>query len=752
MCRDLFKENYLEINKILNGIVKEIKDTIEVYSYKNKILDNTNNKEVLKKILTTSFNKYLMVSQAGSGKTYSLLKIANELDFLTVLAVPNRPQALQIEEEYKDLALMAVVGGVDVKKIDISKYKILVVVFEKLEEVVRTFNVDNLIIDEAQELVFEDFRVCTRDIEKHFVRMVKVNGEEFNLINIIYLTATPNVLMYLNFNKVFYFEKYEKDVFPMKYTRYKVKTIKHSLPAKIINNKNNGIKTIVRLNDTKELRDEIFEKIKDNDENIRIAYTSSQEKSFKIYDNKIVYDNDMTNCIINESCLPDADAMFCTSILDKGVNLNSIKNGELEKVEFLYVINGPADCLLDNLIQAEARIRNKYYKFSIMIEEKEENEDYIYRELIDLVKIYHRRLTRRKSFLENEILECKKDGFKDLEIIREIREQLNHQTIEKGLKANLDDTLSINSNLEILVNLKNFFRFVYLKYNLQLFFNPDKINEFFVNNDDKSFIDEKIEFIEFKENEEEKENEVDAILKEIKTNKCILNPSLSIDEKEKEENTIKHRKVSKSWKFKEFYNLKELGKDDNAAIDLVLEKDSKSIEKVKKDLVLEDIKKMTATDYIFISNYIKHKNDYKNIDLKEENLFTYKLKKTTYFDYFEKCVKKSYPLEKLVDTIVKGKSVTGFLKNEQYIRTNLKYMNEEKARGFEEKVQFFIIEHIGRYDHNSNTKLTKKKVKDLTMKVSQNFEEKYVPKDMEEVLHRIFKVGRDGRLNGLRIK
>lgn len=763
IVKDLFSD-YNEINKILNNS----ESFINSYFYSSKILDNIKNIKVLIDLLTGNNKRRLMISQPGSGKTYSLLKVANDLGVLTILAVPNRAQAEQIEQEYKELNVKAIVGGVNVCILDEEKHNIYVVVFDKLEEVLDRLkneaNTINLIIDEAQELVLATYREKLRDIEKNFTRFIKIFDNYLNLLNLIYLTATPNTLMYLNFDEVIEFKQEEKDVFPNEYYMYKVYDIKSGLTTKLIDNYNKGIRTLVRLNDKGNLRPLLEEILKEKCPGIRCSHSSSNDKTFKKdKDGNITYDNEMTNSVINESCLPDSDVLFCTSIFDKGINLNYIKNGELDKLEVIYVILNSFDCLIDNMIQTEARIRNKYYRFSIMTKietgaisedlkiafpfENFEKGEFKYRKLLDLVKIYYKRLLRRKKYLEEEILYYKEDKYTKKEIINEIKEALNQETIG-GYKASLDDSFDINDNLEIEVNLKNFFRFVYLKYNKQLYDNPDLIKDFFI----KDFKDEEILSSDFSKiylntNDEN----VDDILEELKTNKNILTPSLS-NQEEKESNTEKHNKLSRSWKFKEYYNLIELGKEEEEAIDLVKNGTKATITKLKNKLIVEDIKKITTKDIIFINEYVKHKEDYKNKDLKKLNLFTYKLKKTSYFEHFEKCVKKYYDLEKFIKYIEDGGKVTDFFEYEQYIKTNNKYINKEKVRNFDDKIQFFIIENIGKYENKDNSYITNKKVDELIEKIAKEFKETYTRKDLYKVLNKIFKVGENGHLNGLRLK
>lgn len=757
MRKDLFTE-YNDINKYLN----EKEANLEKFYYTNKILDNEENVEVLRDILTRNNELNLMISQAGSGKTYSLLKVARTLNnSLTVLAVPNRGQANQIAQEYKELNVKAVVGGVDVKNIDLTDVNILAVVYDKLEEVIGTFNIDNLILDEAQELVLATYRLKLKDIEENFK----------GITNILYLTATPTSLMYLSFDNVFEFCQYNKDVFPKTYEMIYVDDIKSGLVTKIKNNATNGIKTLVRLNDTEELRDSIIKDIKNIYEDLNVSYTSSKEKTFKEVDGEVVYDNEMTEYIINKSSLNDFDFAFCTSILDKGVNVNSIENGDLDKLELVYVVDKVTDAFIDNIIQFESRIRNHYFKFSIMVKKREEDER-LYRSLTDLVKMENKRLLKRVDYLADMVADLEAEQFTTLEIMERINNTLNYKDIN-GYSDTLDNCISINTSCEVLYDEKLFFRYVYTLYNNQFYHNPELIKDFFIKEFKNSYIDKE----DAKAFETTNKDEINDILEEIKTNKAILTPS--IDEDNKQENMKKLNLISNSWKYKELYNLMTLGQTTEEAIDLLKDNNKSQISKIKNVLISDIIKKMSDEDYKFVLKYFKHKEDYINEDLKEINLFTYKLKKTTYYDYFTECVDRGYSLEKMIKYIKDGGSATEFLNLQQYIYINNLYISNKKAHDKEERIQYFIIEAVkkcnnGKYQHDDNVYLKISDFEEITKEINEMFKEDYTIKAIIKVIKKIFKLSDEDkekkeeakkkdktkkekeekkyRLNGLRLK
>jgi hypothetical protein len=774
---DLFKD-YNEINKLLNNEESKIK----TFYYKNKILDNPTNEDILEHILLKRNEKNLMISQPGSGKTYSLLQMSNKLKRFTVLAVPNRHQAKQIEQEYKELNIKAIVGGVSLKPIEEEEHYILAVVADRLKEVLDTYKVDVLIVDEAQELVLATYRVCLNDIEDSFFRIEK----DINVLNVIYLTATPNTLMYLHFKNVYEFKQEVKDVFPENYSMYYIKDI-NGLITKIIDNYKKGIKTLVRLNDKDKKRKRIETILRQKCSGIRIDHTSSLEKGYIVRkDGSIKYLNEMTDSVINKSCLPDCDVLFCTSILDKGINLNYIEGGDLEKLELIYVILNPSDCLIDNIIQFESRIRNKYFKFSIMVVEKEVKNfkfrdlkfitNRCYKDLLDSVKCF--------KYLISDYLE---DGYSKEEVLIEVEEKLSYTTID-GLKASLNDSISINENLEIEINLKKFFRFVYLKYNKQLYNNPELIKKFFT----KEFKNEYIISLNFDDVETD-ENELNEILEELKTNKYILKPSefkevsrgvfedfrdkeevhieeelkpyfveintvdLTNEELEKEIKTLKdkHKKFSESWKSQEYYNLIELGKDETETIDLLKDSNQSQIGKIKNKIMIDYIKnEITKEDIKYLKNFLTDDEDdrIENLELKNKNLFVYRLRKTKCFDYFEECIAKHYDIEDMIDYIKKGGTPKQFLELKQYIKINNKYINNQKSRGLVEEEQYFIIKNIGEYENKDNVSLTKDKIDMITKKINKEFKKSYSNKDVEKTLNKIFKVGKNGRLNGLRLK
>lgn len=755
--KDLFKENYNEINKLLNN--KESK--IEIYYYPEKILDNPDNSKVLSDILSRTGEKNLMVSEPNSGKTYSLLKEANKLDRITVFSVPLRALAEQIAETYKALNITLVVGGVNVDEIDICKCKILVVVYDKLEEVLSTFKneIDNLIIDEAQELVLAtSYRKRLEHIEKSFSKIVMTSGKACDILNVLYLTGTPNALMYLPFNNVFLFEKQVKDDLADSFYIYKTSNLEDGLASKLIQNEDNRIKTLVMLNDKEELRENIIHKIenkiKEKGKNIKVSKIASDTKDFKIdEEGNRIFTNEMYNDILKYNSLPDSEMFFSTCLIESGVNITNLKNGKFEELELIYVIRGLSDCVLDNIIQFANRARKKFFRFSIIIhdaEVKEEDElmKIPFRPFLELVDNYYDRLMRRKECLEEGVRYYKfKKGYTDTQIIHEIKTELNQTTIDRKI-ASLDGSFSINDDLEIVVDYKKFFRFVYILYNQQFYKQPELLGQFF----SKPFQVEEIEKIDFSKIVVAEEDEINKIWEEIKTNKNILCPSSTIDEDKRKVNREKFEKISQNftYKLREYYNLVELGKTEEEAIDIVIGSSKTKITRIKNQLVLEDLKKMTTSDYVSLYSYLIGYTPDKIIDLKKQYPLVYKLKKTSYIDYFEKCVHRNFNLEKMIKYIVEGNSANAFLEMEQYILTNNKYINKEDAVSFDDKIQYYIIENIGKYENKHKSYLTKKKIDAITEKVNKEFNKNYDRSYMAKALNNIFKIGEKGRFNGLR--
>ena len=637
--KNLFND-YEKINKLLNG-----KETNRhCYYYKDKILDNKENEEVLKNILNIKNGKNLMVSQPGSGKTYSLLKVANDLDTITVIAVPNRSQALQIEQDYKSLKVKAVVGGIELKTINPKKNKILAVVFDKLEETLNKFEVKNLIIDEAQELVLATYRQKLENIEEFFESSVV---ENLTLYNLIYLTATPNSLMYLHFDNIFEFQQKVKDVFPDNYRIiYYEDNLYKSLLSVLIENINTQKRTLIRLNDIG-----MMVQIKSDLEylynGIKIGYINSREKNYRETDEGIKYFNELTEYIINKSCLPDYNIYFTTCILDKGINLNYIENGSLEELECIYVVKNVEDILIDNIIQFESRIRSKYHKYSIMIKLDEEREKREYRGLTELTSREYRKLLRRTEYLTREIEELKNDKYTKTEIREDIEHQLNYIDIN-GFNSSMDNSISIDDELAINTNLKKFYHYVYINYNKQLYYNPNLLKDFFT----KKFEEKYITKSQLKDyTTPDNRDEIISILEEVRVNKSILKPSESADEESRQENLKKHKILSNSWELKEMYILEEFGKTQDEAIDIIVKNTKKKITQFKNDMMVELIKNMTVQEYKFMENFLKNEKKYDSIDLKDKSKITYLLKKTGYYDYFKKCIKRGYDLIDMIDDI-----------------------------------------------------------------------------------------------------
>lgn len=692
---------YNEINKLLNNKESNIKK----YYYEYNILDNKDNEEVLRDILTRK-ERNLMISKAGSGKTYSLLKVASKLDELTVLSVPNRSQALQIKQEYnaKGIKCEAIVGDVKVSEVD-GTNNLLIVVYDKLIEVLNYFKVDNLIIDEAHNLVLATYRKILDNIE-----------ENFTSNNILYLTATPNSLMYLAFDNVFEFEQRVPSVYPENYRIIKYKeSLNKSLLDIILDNISNGKKTLIRLNDKETTR-----KIKEALENLnhKVGFINSNEKGFYIDEDteEIVYYNELTNSVINKSILPNCDAYFTTCILDQGINITSIDGADLKDLEVIYCIKNAKDCMIDNIIQLESRVRSSYYRFSILVKETEEDRNF--KDLFNLFGFYYTKLLRKKSDLEADIKEYQKLSFSKNEIFEDIKAQLNYKDLNKEVSS-YNDAISVDEDLNVIINLKRFCLFVYLKFNQQFYYSPDKLKELF----NHSFI----------------ENTISEIKNNISLNDDRTTIKAKFIESLTNEEALKSKELVNTKELKKYYELLDYNFSKEEVVDIITTKTTRQITQLENEKLTEEIKDIGIEDLAFLVRYLENTEDYESSNLRKLNLLTYKIKNSTYYKYFKEVIKKGFDLTFILNNIENLEDIKTYLENQQYIENNKRYLEGKRLVGTASKEQLFIIENIGNYK-DTIIKDLDKKVNNLNKLLSKEFNSNYNNNNLVEILHKIFNI------------
>lgn len=706
-----FIEDYDAYSKSLNGRTSQV----ERFFYNEKIVEigkdgkvkPSINSQKIKEIISLRGTR-LMIAPAGSGKTFSLVNIGKELEKRILLVVPNKSQSQQIGVEYN---IPYIVEGVKVEKKYGGEHKkehnVYVCVYDKYLECIQHLDIDCVVIDEAHNLQIARYR------EKCLESIID-NLETIN--SVIYLTATPYSLSYLNFDEVVDFEKKEE----YKYHNYSrlIKTtskITDTIVNIIEENYRNGFRTLIRWNNIDETKNVINYFI---NKNYNCSFINSEEKetlkdekgkTIRDEEGNVTYLNEFTNMIVNSSILPDSDIYFTTCILDNGINITGI-DGEkdLSNLSIVNVITGPKDLCIDNMIQLEARGRKKYHEFVVITKETHDKEEEEMPAFKAMFKMYKRLLDNSIERYEEDIKIMKDCGLSNEEIFDELKTSLNYVDFDK-ISNTLNGSIEINEDLEININKRNFFYFVYKKYNEKIWYHIDEVAKLF----------DKMEIIN-----------------------GYTSPHINLDEVNfsKEIQKIKELQLLG---FTEEESINMVGKNDNNGITKPLK--LRDIEKIEINNVNNNIKNMNEEEY---KEFIEVLNDYienplHHRHLEKENINVYILRNLGYIQDFKNAIEKDYNLETLLKEVESVDDIDKVLKQNQYIENNRRYKEGRRLVG-NGKEQQIIIETFGNF--NKTISLSKKK--EILAALDKKDTKKNL-KRLDELMFYIFKFNNKGQVIGL---
>lgn len=234
-----------------------------------------------------SGEKSLLISQTGSGKTYTIIQSFKEFNIKSIFIVPNATNVEQIMREYDIPGAYGDLGA----EVQLEKGNVVVMTWDKFSQL------KNVDLSEYVAIVDEIHQTFT-----DMYRDEKIKGLYNNLDYCkgrIDITATPNKL---DFNVYDYIVEYE----PRIQTKYNVKLynkIDDNVVIDIINKSN---KAALLKDDTKYL-----EYMKASSNKKAELVTSSLKDTSKVY-----FD------IVNDSTISKIDLLLNTSVIVAGVNIN----------------------------------------------------------------------------------------------------------------------------------------------------------------------------------------------------------------------------------------------------------------------------------------------------------------------------------------------------------------------------------------------------------------------------------------------
>lgn len=233
---------------------------------------------------------HLLISQTGSGKTYSVLKLLKEFKFKAIFIVPNATNVEQIMKEYDIPGAYGDLGAEEqllkgtvsvmtwdkfaqIKDIDLSEYIAIV------DEIHQTFN--DMYRDDKIKGLYRNLKRCKGRID---------------------ITATPNKL---DFKIYDYIVEYK----PNTQTKYNVKIYNKIDDNKVIDIINNSNKFALLKDDTKYLNF-IKEAISKKADIVNSNLKDNSKTYFEI---------------VNNSTMSEIEGLLNTSVIVAGVNIKDLK-------------------------------------------------------------------------------------------------------------------------------------------------------------------------------------------------------------------------------------------------------------------------------------------------------------------------------------------------------------------------------------------------------------------------------------------
>lgn len=280
--KELERINYSNYNP--NNIIKIDKYISEYEGFLKSLL-----------IRALQGEKSLLISQTGSGKTYSIIKMLKEADDLgeikSIFIVPNSINVEQIKVEYN---IPGAWGDIPVIQ-ELEKGNVVVMTWDKFIQLDKLALKDYIVVlDEVHQTYIEMFRL--KKINKLYENLSYCKGQ-------IDITATPNKL---NFNDYAYIMEYKQNI----QTKYNVKLynkICDDTICKIIKNSNK------------------FALLKDDTNYLNFIKENNPHKNIKVITSNTRSLSETYKEIVSKSTMGKVEGICNTSVLMAGINIHEPK-------------------------------------------------------------------------------------------------------------------------------------------------------------------------------------------------------------------------------------------------------------------------------------------------------------------------------------------------------------------------------------------------------------------------------------------
>lgn len=235
--------------------------------------------------------KTLLISPTGSGKTYSVINMLNEVDNVgdvkSIFIVPNSINVEQIKVEYK---IPGAWGDIPVMP-ELEKGNVVVMTWDKFIQIDKEILKEYIVVlDEVHQTLIDMFRI--KKINKLYENLAAAKGQ-------LDITATPNKL---NFSEYSYILEYKQEV----QTKYNVKIYNEINDDTVCNIIRNSNKFALLKDDTNYLN---F--MKENNPSKKIdVITSNTRNLSKTYKE-----------LVSKGTMKKVEGICNTSVLIAGLNI-----------------------------------------------------------------------------------------------------------------------------------------------------------------------------------------------------------------------------------------------------------------------------------------------------------------------------------------------------------------------------------------------------------------------------------------------
>lgn len=373
-CVDTSSKFYNITQYVSYARYKDLNSSTKVTRLKYKDKIGYHLKGEIKMILKRTSGMVLVIANAGGGKTYTIMEVANELivedkKTAVVLVVPNVGQAIQneVSEDLENFNFTKVIGMGKGERIEINAEKPLYsAVYDKALETVEELKAQGfrvvMVVDECHKLIKDTYR------EKALIELDKAM-ELSDLV--VMMTATPRTnLNYYKYDEIFELEdediKNNLQLFRPIYTKNWSITLLREINKAI----KKGCKPLIRLNSKKEI-EAVMKKLEDA--GISSAMLTSETRDSEIFKN--IQETGMVG--------DTAQVLLCTSVVECGI---SLKATDIIPIE---VIRDAIDFDKDNSIQFFARPRKQVKEGVMIIRQYDEDLDVDKKSMLELKSFKH---------------------------------------------------------------------------------------------------------------------------------------------------------------------------------------------------------------------------------------------------------------------------------------------------------------------------------------------------------------------------